>query len=81
MGGKIVSDKLIGKYVSLREVTVDDAEFILSLRCDENKSKFLHKTEYNLENQVAYIKRYFELSDEWYFMILSLRKKLGLLTI
>ena len=30
---------------------------------------FLHKTEYNLENQVAYIKRYFELSDEWYFII------------
>ena len=25
MGGKIVSDKLIGKYVTLREVTVDDA--------------------------------------------------------
>ena len=33
MGGKIVSEKLIGKYVTLREVTVDDAEFILSLRC------------------------------------------------
>ena len=45
MGGKIVSETLIGKYVNLREVTVDDAEFILSLRCDENKSKFLHKTE------------------------------------
>ena len=60
MGGKIVSDKLIGKYVNLREVTVDDADFILSLRCDENKSKFLHKTEYNLENQIAYIKKYFE---------------------
>lgn len=69
MGGKIVSDKLIGKYVTLREVTIDDADFILLLRCDENKSKFLHKTEYNLENQVAYIKRYFDLSDEWYFII------------
>ena len=55
MGGKIVSEKLIGKYVNLREVTVDDAEFILSLRCDENKSKFLHKTEYNLENQVKFL--------------------------
>ena len=69
MGGKIVSEKLIGKYVTLREVTVDDAEFILSLRCDENKSKFLHKTEYNLENQIAYIKKYFEIPDEWYFII------------
>lgn len=69
MGGKIVSEKLNGKYVNLREVTVDDADFILSLRCNENKSRFLHKTEYNLENQVAYIKNYFEIPDEWYFII------------
>ena len=33
-GRKIIQDKLIGKYVTLREVTVDDAEFLLSLRCD-----------------------------------------------
>ena len=69
MGGKIVSEKLNGKYVNLREITVDDADFILSLRCNENKSRFLHKTEYNLENQVAYIKNYFEIPDEWYFII------------
>lgn len=69
MGGKIVSEKLNGKYVNLREVTVDDADFILSLRCNENKSRFLHKTEDNLENQVAYIKNYFEIPDEWYFII------------
>lgn len=69
MGGKIVSEKLNGKYVNLREVTVDDADFILSLRCNESKSRFLHKTEYNLENQVAYIKNYFEIPDEWYFII------------
>lgn len=69
MGGKIVLEKLHGKYVNLREVTLNDAEFILSLRCDENKSKFLHKTEYNLENQIAYIKKYFEKTDEWYFII------------
>lgn len=78
MGGKIVSEKLIGKYVKLREVTVDDADFILSLRCDENKSKFLHKTEYNLENQIAYIKKYFEIPNEWYFIIENKEgKKIG----
>lgn len=69
MGGKIVSEKLTGNYVSLREVTVDDAEFILSLRCDEKKSKFLHKTEYNVDAQKKYIERYLSLSDEWYFII------------
>lgn len=72
MGGKIIQDRLIGKYVKLREVTVDDAEFILSLRCDEKKTRFLHKTEYNVEKQVEYIKRYFTIPDEWYFIIENL---------
>lgn len=71
MGGIIKQDNLTGKYVTLREVTTDDAEFILSLRCNEEKSKFLHKTEYNIENQVNYINHYLSLSDEWYFIILN----------
>ena len=67
----IEPEKLKGRFVTLREVTESDAEFILSLRCDEKKSKFLHKTEYNLENQVAYIRRYFTIPNEWYFIILN----------
>lgn len=60
---------LQGKYVNLREVAVDDAEFILKLRCDEKKSRFLHKTEYNVEKQVEYIKNYLKKDNEWYFII------------
>lgn len=68
MGGKIVKEALVGKYVNLREVRIEDADFILQLRCDEKKSKFLHKTEYDLQKQEAYIKHYFEIPDEWYFI-------------
>mgnify|MGYP005956926121 CR=1 FL=1 len=60
---------LEGKYVNLREVELDDAPFILALRCDEKKSRFLHKTENNLEKQIEYLKRYKTLDDEWYFII------------
>ena len=60
---------LEGKYVNLREVEIDDAAFILSLRCDEKKSRFLHKTENNLEKQIEYLKRYKTLDNEWYFII------------
>lgn len=67
---KIISvEALKGKFVNLREVTTDDAEFILKLRCDEKKSKFLHKTEYNVEKQVDYIKSYLKKDDEWYFIV------------
>lgn len=71
MSGIIKGQNLIGKYVALREVTTDDAEFILSLRCDEKKSKYLHKTEYNVDNQINYINHYFSIPDEWYFIILN----------
>ena len=60
---------LEGKYVNLREVEIDDAAFILKLRCDEKKSRFLHKTENNLEKQIEYLKRYKTLDNEWYFII------------
>ena len=58
-----------GKYVNLREVQIEDAAFILSLRCDPKKSRFLHKTENNLEKQIDYLKHYFSLDNEWYFVV------------
>lgn len=58
-----------GKYVNLRNVKVEDAEFILSLRCNEEKSKFLHKTEYDIEEQIEYIKHCLDTKNEWYFII------------
>ena len=67
---KIINpEALQGKYVNLREVTLDDAAFILKLRTDEKKSAFLHKTENNLQKQIDYLKRYFTLDNEWYFII------------
>ncbi|WP_298069566.1 GNAT family N-acetyltransferase [uncultured Mailhella sp.] len=62
-------EMLQGKYVNLREVTLDDAAFILELRTDEKKSRFLHKTDHDLQKQIDYLKRYFTLDNEWYFII------------
>ena len=62
-------EKLMGKYVNLREITVEDAEFVLKLRCDEKKAKFLHKTDYNIEKQIDYIKKYLKTKDDRYFII------------
>lgn len=58
-----------GKYVCIRDVELDDAEFILSLRCDKTKAKYLHKTEYDILKQQEYIKSYQSKNDEWYFII------------
>lgn len=58
-----------GKYVNLREAEIDDAEFILQLRTDPQKTCFLNKTENNLDKQIEYLKRYKALDNEWYFII------------
>ncbi len=58
-----------GEYVNLRDVEIEDAEFILSLRCDEKKGKYLHKTENNIEKQQNYIKKYKTLDSEYFFII------------
>lgn len=60
MNKHFLSKKHLGKYVNLREITLDVAKFVLDLRCDSNKSKFLHKTEYNLDKQIDYINSYFQ---------------------
>lgn len=71
MGGKIIHEKLIGQFVDLKEADISDADFILKLRCDEVKSKFLHKTENDIGKQIAYLKKYKEKTDEWYFIVLN----------
>ena len=57
-----------GLYVNLRCVELDDADFILSLRCNEEKSKFLHKTEYNIEKQKEYIQNCLNSKEQYYFI-------------
>lgn len=75
-------EKLQGKYVRLREVAVDDASFILSLRNNENKNKFLHKTDNSLNSQIEYIKKYLTLENEWYFVSENLKgEKIGVIRI
>lgn len=69
MGQIIQPEKLKGKYVNLREVEISDAAFILALRTDEKKSRFLHKTENNLQKQIDYLTHYKTLNNEWYFII------------
>jgi RimJ/RimL family protein N-acetyltransferase len=58
-----------GKNLHLREVEISDAEFILSLRVDPNKNKFLSYVESNLEQQKNYIEKYKLKLQEYYFLI------------
>lgn len=65
----ICIESLIGKYVNLREVTLEDAAFILNLRCNERKSAFINPTKNDLKKQIDYLNNYFALENEIYFII------------
>ena len=62
---------IAGKSINLRDVEIADAEFILALRCDSQKARFLHKTDNDLAKQIAYIQSYKAKQNEWYFIIES----------
>ena len=59
-------EKLQGKYVNLRIVKEDDAEFTLQLRLNPKKSQyFLNKIDNDVEKQRSWIKKVLEKEDEY----------------
>lgn len=74
--------KIEGKYINLREAEISDSEFILSLRTDEKKSRYIHQTDSDLNKQIEYMKRYKTLKNEWYYIIENKHNKsLGTISI
>lgn len=60
-----------GKYINLRDVEEEDARFILNLRTNAKKTRFLHPTNNDLQQQIDYLNRYKTKRDEWYFIIMD----------
>lgn len=58
-----------GRTLVFRNAVVDDAEFILSLRIDPNKAKYLSQTSNNLEQQRNWLENYSINEGQAYFII------------
>jgi len=67
----ILKSKLIGKNINFRSVTVDDAEFILSLRLNPTLNKYLGTTSALLSDQQNWINAQISRPDDYYFMVES----------
>lgn len=61
--------RVVGKTLSFRDATVDDAAFILSLRTDTEKSRYLSAVSGELAEQQAWLARYVQADDQAYFII------------
>jgi hypothetical protein len=58
-----------GKHISLRNANVSDAKFILDLRLEPIKSRFLSPTSPSLLDQQKWMKSYEQKNDQAYFII------------
>lgn len=58
-----------GKSIFLREVLEGDAEFILQLRTNPQKARYLSPTSSDLDNQKTFILNYSKSLADFYFLI------------
>jgi hypothetical protein len=68
----IKPNKIIGHKLIFENATINDAEFILSLRTDIIKGKFLSPTENDLGKQVKWLELYSKDESQIYFIIKDL---------
>lgn len=61
--------RVVGKTLHFRNATVADAAFILSLRTDAGKSRYLSAVSGELAEQQAWLERYAQADDQAYFII------------
>lgn len=61
--------RVTGKTLVFRDATVEDAAFILSLRTDEKKSRYLSATSNDINEQRAWLENYAAVDDQAYFII------------
>lgn len=70
--------EIIGNKLSFRDATEADAEFILSLRTDEKKSRFLTETDEDIAKQRIWLQKYATDNSQAYFIIYdSTNSKIG----
>jgi RimJ/RimL family protein N-acetyltransferase len=66
-----------GRTLTFRDATTDDAAFILSLRTNAEKSRYLSAVSGKLSEQQAWLARYAHADDQAYFIIESKGEPLG----
>lgn len=66
------ASKVTGKSLVFRNASVADAEFIISLRTDEDKSRYLSYTSPDVQMQREWLQKYAHVDDQAYFIIESM---------
>ena len=65
----MVTEDIIGKYVTMSSATEDDAEFALAIRQDPKMTRFLPRLDISVEQQIAWIRRQREMPGDYFFIV------------
>lgn len=60
---------IVGRSIKLRNVTPDDASFIVALRTNEKKGRFISTTSQDTSEQKQWIEKYLSSQGQAYFII------------
>jgi len=60
---------LAGSAFGLRPIRLDDAEQIVDLRSDPEKSRFVHAISPHVSDQIAWLKKYADRDGDYYFVV------------
>ncbi|HDC8697436.1 TPA: GNAT family N-acetyltransferase [Escherichia coli] len=63
------ANKVIGKTLVLRNANQSDAEFIVKLRTNEKKGRFISSTSSDIDKQREWLRSYGDSDDQAYFII------------
>jgi len=67
--------EVIGNNLIFRDATKEDAAFVLELRTDPKKAKYISKTSNDLKKQEAWLQNYSNDSKQVYFIIFNRQKE------
>lgn len=69
------ADNVTGKTIKLRNVTPEDAEFIVRIRTDKKKGRFISSTSHDLSEQRKWIENYLLSQGQAYFIITDMNNR------
>lgn len=66
-----INEKIEGKYIDLKSIEEDDAEFTLTIRQEPEFVKYLPQLNNSLDDQKAWIRKQQEKKDDYFWIVLD----------
>ena len=78
----IYEGELKGRFVKLRSITLDDAQFSFDIRADEKNRETVGVVASSLEDQIKFIEWQMKQPNDYYFVVLNRKdEKIGLIGV